>query len=75
MAMFAAAVVSYVVKILVIGVLLRVFNDAQAWDFTAFAWTVIVGTLAWSAGEVRAFLKLKLLYVEPVVKAPGQGEA
>jgi ATP synthase protein I len=75
MAMFAAAVVGYVVKIMVIGLLLRVFEDAQAWNFTAFAWTVIAGTLAWSAGEVRAFMKLKLLYVDPAVKVPGQGKA
>ena len=73
-AMFAAAVLSYVVKIIVIAAVLRVFQDAEAWDFTAFAWTVVAGTLAWTAGEVRAFMRLKLLYVDPAAKAPGGGE-
>jgi hypothetical protein len=72
MAMFTAAVLSYLVKIIVIGFTLRAFRDAEAWDFTAFAWTVVAGTIAWTAGEVRAFMRLKLLYVEPGVKVRGE---
>lgn len=73
-AMFAAAVVSYLLKVIVVGVLLRVFEGIGAWNFTAFAWTVVAGTIAWIGGEVWAFARLRMLYVEPVAKASGRAE-
>jgi ATP synthase protein I len=38
-----------------------------------FALSVICCTLAWTIGEMRGFMKLKMLYVEPETKVPGQG--
>jgi ATP synthase protein I len=39
-----------------------------------FAWTVVVCTIVWTGFEVRAFVKTKMLYVDPEAKVPGQGD-
>lgn len=74
MMMMTAAVLSYVVKVIAIMTMLKAFEGATAFDSRAFALSVIACTLAWTAGEMRGFMKLKLLYVEPDAKVPGQGE-
>lgn len=65
MVMMQAALFSYVVKILALAGLVAVLRGVTVWDPRAFAWVVIVCTLVWIAAEVRAFLKEKILYVEP----------
>ncbi|MET9342810.1 MULTISPECIES: hypothetical protein [unclassified Nonomuraea] len=70
--MAIAAMLSYVVKVLVILAMLNAFGDTTAWEPKAFAWTVVLGTIAWTAGEVRAFIKTKMLYVDPEAKVPGR---
>ncbi|MDH2429967.1 hypothetical protein [Sphaerisporangium sp. TRM90804] len=71
--MMLAAVLGYLVKVILLMVLLSVFRDATAFSPRAFGWSVVVCTIAWTIGEVRAFLKLKMLYVDPGAKVPGQG--
>ncbi|WP_062344273.1 hypothetical protein [Herbidospora yilanensis] len=73
MAMFASAVLSYLVKVIAIMITLRAFETTTVFDPKAFAWSVIVLTVVWTFGEMRGFMKLKLLYVEPDSKVPGQG--
>lgn len=73
--MAIAAMVSYLVKVVVIMVMLRAFGDTTAWNSKAFAWSVVIGTIVWTAAEVRAFMKTKMLYVDPEAKVPGQGES
>jgi ATP synthase protein I len=73
MAMMAAAVVGYVVKVLAIMAMLTAFEGTTAFNSRAFALSVIACTLAWTVGEMRGFLKLKMLYVEPDVEVPGRG--
>ncbi|MEU7853610.1 hypothetical protein [Nonomuraea sp. NPDC049141] len=73
--MAIAAMVSYLVKVVVIMVMLAAFGDTTAWNSKAFAWSVVVGTLVWTAAEVRAFMKTKMLYVDPEAKVPGNGGA
>ncbi|MQY06834.1 hypothetical protein [Actinomadura macrotermitis] len=68
--MFAAAVFSYITKLLVMLVLVAVFQDATAWNPAAFAYTVIALTLVWIGAEIRTTLKTKTLYVDP---APSPG--
>ncbi|GAA2685072.1 MULTISPECIES: hypothetical protein [Nonomuraea] len=70
--MAISAMVSYLVKVVVIMAMLRAFGDTTAWNPKAFAWTVVVGTIVWTAGEVRAFIKTKMLYVDPEATVPGQ---
>lgn len=74
MMMMTAAVLSYVVKVIAIMAMLKAFETATAFDSKAFALSVIVCTLVWTAGEMRGFMRLKLLYVEPDAKVPGQSE-
>ncbi|WP_214413547.1 hypothetical protein [Sphaerisporangium fuscum] len=71
--MMLAAVLGYLVKVVLLMVLLSSFADATAFSPRAFGWSVIVCTLVWTIGEVRAFLKLKMLYVDPDTQVPGQG--
>lgn len=73
--MAIAAMLSYLVKVVVIMIALSVFGDTTAWNPKAFAWTVVVCTLVWTAFEVRAFIKTKMLYVDPEAKVPGKGDS
>ncbi|WP_219468563.1 hypothetical protein [Nonomuraea rhizosphaerae] len=73
--MAIAAMVSYLVKVVAIMVMLASFGDTTAWNAKAFAWSVVVCTLVWTAFEVRAFIKTKMLYVDPEAKVPGHGDA
>ncbi|SEG58251.1 ATP synthase protein I [Nonomuraea solani] len=73
--MAIAAMVSYLVKVVAIMIVLSVFGDTTAWNPKAFAWTVVICTLVWTAFEVRAFIKTKMLYVDPEAKVPGQGDS
>lgn len=68
--MMGAAFGTYLVKVVLLGVLLVAFRDTTAFDFKAFAWGVLVGTLVFTAFEVRAFLRQRILYVDPDVEGP-----
>ncbi|GIH70526.1 hypothetical protein [Sphaerimonospora thailandensis] len=72
--MMMAAVSGYLVKALLIMAFLKAFENTTAFHPRAFAWTVIVCTVVWTIGEMRGFVKLKMLYVEPGRDAiPGRG--
>ncbi|MFI9841300.1 hypothetical protein ACIHFD_29995 [Nonomuraea sp. NPDC051941] len=73
--MAIAAMVSYLVKVVAIMVVLASFRDTTAWNTQAFAWTVVVCTLVWTGFEVRAFMKTKILYVDPEAGVPGKGDS
>ncbi|NRQ32942.1 hypothetical protein HII36_13975 [Nonomuraea sp. NN258] len=73
--MAIAAMVSYLVKVVVIMIVLATFGDTTLWNPRAFAWSVVVCTIVWTAFEVRAFVKTKMLYVDPDAKVPGQGDS
>ncbi|GAA3444690.1 hypothetical protein [Planomonospora venezuelensis] len=75
MMMMTAAVVTYAVKILAVMAMLKAFEDATAFEPKAFGWAAIVCTLAWTVGEMRGFMKLKMLYVDPEGRVPGQGDS
>jgi len=69
-AMMGAAFGTYIVKIVLLGILLATLRDTTAFDFQAFAWGVLVGTIVFMAFEVRAFLRQRILYVDPNVSPP-----
>ncbi|MGV9773995.1 hypothetical protein [Streptosporangium sp. NPDC003464] len=71
MAMMTAAVVGYVVKIIIVMGLLKAFEDVTAFEPRAFGWGAVACTVAWTVGEMRGFMKLKMLYVDPDGKTPG----
>lgn len=70
-AMMAGAVFSSVFKIILLGVLLKVFERAGLWDFEAFAWAVVACTVTWMVAEARILIRTKVLYVDPEAKVPG----
>jgi ATP synthase protein I len=70
--MMAAAMGTFFTKILVLAVLLEYFQDATVWNPRAFGLTVIVCTICWTIGEARGFMRLRMLYVDPEGKVPGQ---
>jgi ATP synthase protein I len=64
-AMMAAAVGTYLVKILVLIILVGVFQNSTAFNGRFFGLTVIACVIAYSAAQVVSSMRLKMLYVEP----------
>jgi ATP synthase protein I len=63
--MFAAAVFSYMTKVLAMFALIVALEGVSAWDSRAFAWSVIALTLVWIGAEIRATLRAKTFYADP----------
>jgi ATP synthase protein I len=64
-AMMAAAVGTFLVKILVLIILLGTFQNSTAFNGKWFGLTVIVCVIAYSAAQMVSSIRLKMLYVEP----------
>ena len=64
-AMMAAAVGTFLVKILVLIILLSAFQNSTAFNARFFGLTVIVCVLAYSAAQMISSMRLKVPYVEP----------
>lgn len=71
--MMTAAVVSYAVKVLVLMALLKAFKDVTVFEPKAFGGAAVAAVIAWTVGEMRGFMKLKLLYADPNGESPGPG--
>jgi ATP synthase protein I len=69
--MMQVAILTYLVKIALLGVLVVTLADTEAFNTRAFAAAVLVSTLVWVLAEVRAFSRLKMPYVEPGSGPPG----
>jgi ATP synthase protein I len=64
-AMMAAAVGSYIVKILLLLVFLGATQNTTAFNPKAFGLTALACILAYTAAQVVWSMRLKMLYVEP----------
>jgi ATP synthase protein I len=64
-AMMAAAIITYVVKIVALAIVVSMLNGTTAFSTRALGFTAIVCILVWSAAQVITTIKLKMLYVEP----------
>lgn len=64
-AMMAAAVGTFLVKILVLIILVGSFQNSTAFSDKFFGLTVIVCVLAYSAAQMISAIRLKMPYVEP----------
>lgn len=64
-ALMGAAIVTYLVKIVLLGVLLVTLRDTTWFNFRAFGISILVALVVWLTAQVRAFAKYKMLYVEP----------
>ena len=64
-AMMAAAVGTFLVKILVLIILLSTFQNSTAFSGRWFGLTVIVCVITYSAAQMVSAMRLKMPYVEP----------
>ena len=63
--MMAAAMITYVVKIIAFAIVMILLGKSTAFNGRLLGFTAIVCILAWSATQVVTTMKLKMLYVEP----------
>ena len=69
--MMAAAMISYVVKIIGFAIVVILLGKSTAFDGRMLGFTAIICILAWTAAEVVTAIKLRLPYVDP----DGSGKA
>ena len=63
--MMAAAMISYVIKIIGFAIVMIALGKSTAIDGRMLGFTAIICILAWSAAEVVTAIRLKLPYVDP----------
>ncbi|MFE9439162.1 hypothetical protein ACFYO2_09165 [Streptomyces sp. NPDC006602] len=61
----AMGLMLYAAQILLLFIFLAAFKNTTLFNARAFAITLVVGTLVWTAAQTRAHMKAKILYVEP----------
>src|SRR6202035_5823411 len=64
-AMMVAAMITYVVKIVVLAIVVSSLKGATAFSTRTLGFTAIACILVWSATQVITAVKIKMLYVEP----------
>jgi len=69
--MMAAAMGSYVVKIIAFAIVMIALGKSTAFNGKMLGFTALICILAWSAAEVVTAIRLKVLYVDP----DGSGKA
>jgi len=69
--MMAAAMISYVVKIIGFAIVVILLGKSTAFNGRMLGFTAIICILAWSAAEVVTAIRLRVLYVDP----DGSGKA
>jgi ATP synthase protein I len=72
-AMMAAAMITYIVKIVALAIVVSALNGTTAFSTRALGFTAIGCILVWSATQVITAIRLKLLYVEPEQQAVRRG--
>lgn len=65
MAMMAAALGSFLVKVVAFMIVLVAIGHSTAFNGRMLGFTALACILAWSASQVITSVKLKMLYVEP----------
>lgn len=64
-AMTAAALGTFLVKVLAVMAIVAAFRDTSLFDTRVFGLAAIVGILVWSAGQVVTLARRRVLYVDP----------
>ena len=73
--MMIVALGTFMVKILALAVVTAQFKDTTLFNGRVFGITAILCVLSWSAGQVRALVKSKILYVDPVPSVPAAAQS
>jgi ATP synthase protein I len=63
--MMAAALISYVVKIIAFAIVVILLGKSTAFNGRMLGFTALICILAWGAAEVFNTIRLKVLYVDP----------
>jgi ATP synthase protein I len=63
--MMAAAMISYVVKIIAFAIVMVLLGKSTAFNSRMLGFTALVCILVWGAAEIFNTIKLKVLYVDP----------
>ena len=63
--MMAAAMISYVIKIIGFAIVMVALGKSDAFNGRMLGFTALVCILAWSAAEVVTAIRLRLPYVDP----------
>ncbi|KOG24666.1 hypothetical protein AB0F25_14370 [Streptomyces wedmorensis] len=61
----AMGLMLYTAQLLLLFIFLALFKDTTLFDFKAFAFTLLATTVVWVAAQARAYMKAKIMYVEP----------
>ncbi|MDQ0940696.1 hypothetical protein [Streptomyces sp. V1I1] len=61
----AMGLMLYTAQLLLLFIFVAVFKDTTLFNPKAFAFTLLASTLVWVAAQARAYMKAKILYVEP----------
>ncbi|MEU4209007.1 hypothetical protein AB0F13_03205 [Streptomyces sp. NPDC026206] len=61
----AMGLLLYTTQILLVAVFLLVFKHTTLFNTKAFAFSLLAATLVWIAAQARAYMKAKILYVDP----------
>lgn len=70
----AMGLMLYTAQLLLLLAFLAAFKDTTLFNPKAFGFTLLVATLAWIAAQARAYMKAKILYVEPESSTAGKAE-
>ena len=73
-AMMVAALVTFLVKIVALAVVVSALAGTTAFSTRTLGFTAIGCILAWSAAQIIAAMKVKLLYVDPVTDSSKAGQ-
>ena len=55
----------YTAQLLLLFVFMAAFKDTTLFNPKAFAFTLLAATIVWVAAQARAYMKAKILYVDP----------
>ncbi|MET9436068.1 hypothetical protein [Streptomyces sp. NPDC006551] len=61
----AMGLMLYTAQLLLLFLLMALLKNTTWFDFKAFAFTLLAATLVWIAGQARAYMKAKIMYVDP----------
>jgi ATP synthase protein I len=61
----AMGLMLYMTQLLLLFMVMAFLKGTSAFDFKAFAFTLLAATIAWVAAQARYFMKAKIMYVEP----------
>jgi ATP synthase protein I len=65
----AMGLMLYTAQLLLLLIFMAVFKDTTLFDAKAFAFTLLAATIVWVSAQARAYVKEKILYVDPEASA------